>query len=242
MSKERKFTLYEGGGVGSFGGPKPDLKLVEDFSKDHELEVPDFLLENSSSRKAILLEKLAKYNTHLLVSQNRLLESSNSNAIRLHCLLSVIQELTAPSHLDAKMPNGDIEYYVDNFIATGYSKKEARARGVTTCGAVDMALDILENQKDLEAGEAERTFFNQYTSPTWNDNSTESKLAAQEDLARLIEGLLHEATGEDMSREEVIEYFYKLKEIIALTLGLYEDEEVPSELEFLKNWRVIIKK
>lgn len=240
MSKERKFTLYEGGGIGSFGEPKPKLRLIPGSNEDEpELELPSFLPENPSSKTEILLEQLAQYNT----DKDRLLESGNSNAIRLHCLITTIHHLTAPSHLSSQMPNGDIEYFVDNFVTSDeYSSKEARARGVVTCGAADMILDILENQEYFENQGVRISFFDHYPSPTWKNNSFEGKLAAQDDLAHLIEQLVQEATGDEMTREEIINYFYRLKEITVQTIGLYENEETPNSEEFLKHWRVLIVK
>lgn len=242
MNREPKFTLHEGGGMGPFGKSKPELRLVAGPGED-KLELPDFLPENPSSKIEIQLEKLARYNTDLLVSQDRLLESGNSNAIRLHCLVTTIHNLTAPSQLSSRMPNGDIEYFVDNFVTSDeYSNEEARARGVITCGAVDMILDILENQEYSENQGVKINFFDHYPSPTWRNNSLEGKLAAQDDLAHLIEQLIQEVTGNEMTHEEIINYFYRLKEITVQTIGLYENEETPSSEEFLKHWRVLIVK
>lgn len=243
MSKERKFTLYEGGGVGSFGEPKPKLRLIPGSNEDEpELELPSFLPENSSSKTEILLEQLAQYNTDLLVSQDRLLESGNSNAIRLHCLITTIHHLTAPSHLSSQMPNGDIEYFVDNFVTSDeYSSEEARARGIVVCGAADMILDILESQEYFDNNGAKINFLDHYPSPT-RKNLGEKVKDAQDDLAYLIEQLVQEATGDEMTREEIINYFYRLKEITVQTIGLYENEETPNSEEFLKHWRVLIVK
>lgn len=242
--------VIKGGGEGS-KDKEPRLEAFEGI--DEELEISREALKEALSnpdrerkrkQRKKYIEQLAKYDLSLLNSQDRLIEFGNTNATRLHHLFTTIIFLTRDATPDSPTPEGDIQQYVEDFILEVLPEDEMihiQARAIIACGAVDMLKDMLNNQLRGEG----RTFMDTYPSPTW-DIVKEDKIAAQDNIANTITKLIY-LTGhiaddkEKLPQEKVIEYLDELKRVTVETVGLTEEEQIPSEEMFLKNWRVLIK-
>ena len=256
--KPKLRLVHEGEGETSSSIEKPNLRIVPSLEPLEELalkteEIKEYFplsnkeLKQKNEEKEALLEMLTYYDVMLLNSQDRLLESGNTNAIRLHAAMTMLVDLNRPNSASFASSAGDIDQYIENHILNVDEDEfgHETARAIIHCSAITMLMHAIECELEEEDNtDGVAAFSKEYPSPTWKsfqENRDEIFRGITGITIRLIS--LTGFTKNNLNRrsQEALQYFQEMKETIAEVADLDKNEKDPAGELFLQNWQQLIK-